>query len=172
VRVPSRRMPRAARLKSGWFGTTLALGLVALLLLGLVAVWWPLAILVAAAVFGISLIGWLRDRRVAEARKGESICQFARGFDRRTIDTWIIRAVYEEFSGAFPLRPSDRLREDLHIDDDDLDFGAISIALRTGRSLDGYERNPMYGNIKTLRDMAMFFHYQPLLSAARVRQQR
>jgi hypothetical protein len=60
----------------------------------------------------------------------------------------------------------------IRVDGDDLDFGAIHIVRRTGRSLDGYERNPMYGKIDTLRDLVMFFHHQPLVGAAQVRQQR
>jgi hypothetical protein len=161
-------MPRVQARELGWFGTVMVLGLAAFqlaalaMLLGMI--WWPLAILVLAVIVGISSIGWRRDRRIAAERKGESICQFARGFDCRSVDTWIIRAVYDEFSGAFPLRPSDRLREDLHIDGDDLDFGAIHIARRTGRTLDEYERNPFYGEMKTLHDLVMFFHHQPRLS--------
>jgi hypothetical protein len=165
-------MPQYQASKASWLVSTLVLGLVVLLLAVLVKIWWPLAILLPAAVVGGSLIGSRHDRRIAEARKGESICQFARGFDRRRIDTWIIRAVYEEFSGAFPLRSSDRFNEDLRIDGEDLEDGAIRIAQRTGRALDGYERNPMFGKVKTLRDMVMFFHHQPLLNTVQARQQR
>ena len=164
--MPARRTPPA---QGAWLGAAVAVGLV---LLPLAAIWWPPAILVPAAIVGLSSIGWRRERRITEARKGESICQFARAFDCRTIDTWIIRAVYDEFAWTFPLRPSDRLKEDLRIDGDDLDFGAVNIARRTGRSLDGYERNPMYGKIKTLRDVVMFFHHQPVLATAQARQQR
>jgi hypothetical protein len=163
-------MPKAP--EAAWFGTVLALGLAALPFVALATIWWPLAILVPTVIFAISSIGSRQDRRIAEDREGESICEFARGFDCRTIDTWIIRAVYEEFAGTFPLRPSDRFVEDLRTDSDDLDFGAIHIARRTGRSLDGYERNPMFGKIDTLRDLVMFFQHQPLLGAPQVRQQR
>jgi hypothetical protein len=167
--MPARRRTPPAQGVKACLGAAAAVGIV---LLPLAATWWPLAILVPAAIVGLSSIDWRRQRRIAEARKGESICQFARGFDCRTIDTWLIRAVYEEFVWSFPLRPSDRLKEDLRIDGDDLDFGAINIARRAGRCLDGYERNPMYGKIKTLRDVVMFFQHQPLLSAPQARQQR
>jgi hypothetical protein len=164
-------MPKARAAKAGWPAATVAFGLAALTIAVLVKVWWPLAILVPATILGVDRLLSRRDRRIAQEREGESVCQFARAFDRRHIDTWIVRAVYEEFSGSFPLRPSDRLKEDLRICDDDLDFGAIHISQRTGRTLDGYERNPMYGNVKTLRDVVMFFQHQPLLGAAQVRQQ-
>lgn len=160
-------MPPARWAKAkAWLRAAVAVGLV---LLPLAAIWWPFALIVAAAFLVGSHIGWRRDRRIAEERKGESICQFARAFDYRTFDTRIIRAVYEEYSCSFPLRVSDRLKEDLCICDDDLDFGAIHIARRTGRNLDGYERNPIYGKIKTLRDVVMFFHHQPLLNASATR---
>jgi hypothetical protein len=158
--------------KLGLLGTGLWLGALTALFTSPGLVWWPLAFVVPAVVFGMDLILSRRDRRIAEERRGESICQFARGFDCRTIDTWIIRAVYEEFSGAFPLRPSDRFKEDLRTDGEELDFGAMDIARRIGRSLDGYERNPMFGKIDTACDLVMFFHHQPLQSAAQVRQQR
>ena len=164
-------MPRAQE-EVGWPGTMLALGFGALPFVALASIWWPLAILVPAIIFGLSSIDSRRNRRIAAEREGESICDFARGFDCRAIDTWIIRAVYEQFSGAFPLRPGDRFKEDLRADGEYLYFGAIDIAQRTGRSLDGYERNPMFGKIETLRDLVMFIHHQPLLSAAQVRQQR
>jgi hypothetical protein len=32
---------------------------------------------------------------LAQARQGESICQFARAFPRRDVDAWVIRAVWE-----------------------------------------------------------------------------
>src|SRR5262245_39351363 len=166
MRTPSRKMPKTQAPKGGWHCAALALGLVAL---PLATLWWPLVILVPALIVGISSIGWHRDRRMAEARKGESICQFARGFDCRNIDSWIIRAVYEEFSGSFPLRPTDRLTEDLRIDGDDLDFSAIHIPRHMGRRLDGYGRKPMYGKIETVGEGVMFFHLQPFVSEPHVR---
>jgi hypothetical protein len=155
-------MPKAHSAAPGWLGVVLTLGLLALVLAPLAMVWWPLAFIAPAAVLGLSSIEARRDRRIAKEREGESICQFARGFDCRKVDTRITRAVYEEYSRGFPLRPSDRLKEDLRIDGDDLDFGAIDIARRTGRSLAGCERNPLYSRARTLHDVVMFFQHQPL----------
>ncbi len=47
------------------------------------------------------------------------------------------------------------------VDDEELEFSANHIARRARRSLEGYDRNPMYGKIKTLHDLVMFFHHQP-----------
>lgn len=44
------------------------------------------------------------------------------------MDTWVIRAMYEELQAhlrwdyqSFPIRPTDRLIEDLNLDADDID---------------------------------------------------
>lgn len=108
-------------------------------------------------------------RYLIREREGESICEFARDFDARQVDTWIIRAVYEQLQSnldhvhpAFPVRASDRLKEDLHLDDDDLDIDiAPEIEQRTGRSLEGSKSNPYFGKVKTVRDLVMFFQAQP-----------
>lgn len=133
--------------------------------------WWPLGFVLPVIAFCGVLVSSGRDQQLAEERKGESICQFARSFDRRIVDTKIIRAVYEEFSTTFPLRASDRLEDDLRVDGEDLDLGAMEIARRTGRTLDECERNPLFKNVNTLGDLVMFFHHQPLLEASQARQQ-
>lgn len=111
---------------------------------------------------------------IAAAREGQTICEFAREFDARAVDTWIIRAAYEQLQGqlrhihpAFPVRADDRLKEDLFLDDDDLDIDlAQEVEARTGRSLDGSAKNPSLGGIKTVRDFVLFFHSQPKSSSA------
>lgn len=116
----------------------------------------------------------VRLRRLAKAREGESICEFAREFDARSVDTWIVRAVYEQIQGqlqhvhpVFPVRSTDRLKEDLHLDDDDLDMDiAMQIEQRTGRSLGQTNANPHFGKVKTVGDLVFFFQAQPKRSAA------
>lgn len=137
--------------------------------------------LVALLLFGAFSFAYQANKReekqlrsVAEAREGESICEFAREFDTREVDTWIIRAVYEEVQwqlkpvhAAFPLRASDRLKEDLRLDDDDLDMDvAVRIEQRTGRSLDESRSNPYFGKVITVRDLVLFFQSQAKRSAA------
>jgi len=113
-------------------------------------------------------------RRLAATREGQSICEFARDFEIRTVDTWIIRAVYEQVQRqlrhvhpAFPVRAGDRLKEDLFLDDDDLDMDvAPEVEQRTGRSLDNSGANPHFGKVRTVRDLVLFFQSQPVRSAA------
>lgn len=104
-------------------------------------------------------------RAIAKARSGESICSFARSFDCRRVDPWIIRGVYEEFAGAFPVRASDSFTDDLWVCDEDLDDHGHDIAERVGRSMENTEENPMFGKVETVGDLVMFLRHQPSLAA-------
>ena len=113
----------------------------------------------------------MRRGPVARARTGESICEFTRAFDARRVDTWVIRAVYERVQQelrpvcpSFPVRASDRLKEDLRLDDDDIDLDILpDVISRTGRSMEDHKRNPLYGKVTTVADLVTFFTAQPKL---------
>jgi hypothetical protein len=113
-------------------------------------------------------------RELAASREGQSICEFAQEFDLRTFDSWIVRAVYEQVQKqlihihpAFPLRGMDRLKEDLKLDDDDLDLDiAPEVEQRTGRSLSNASDNPYFCKVQTVRDLVLFFQSQKLNGAA------
>jgi hypothetical protein len=114
--------------------------------------------------------------RLAATREGQSICEFARDFDARHVDTWVIRAVHESlqaelshFHPGFPVRASDRLLEDLQLDSDDLDMVvAVEVEQRTGRSLENVQNNPYYGRVKTVGDLVLCFQAQPADTTRRV----
>ena len=121
-----------------------------------------------ALVFAVGSIAGLfeqrRQRRLAAARAGESICTFARAFDYRRTDTRVIRAVYEELQPvfSFPLRASDRIEEDLRFDPESMDLDvAPALAERTGRPLINTEHNPYYFRVHTVADLVHFFCAQP-----------
>lgn len=109
-----------------------------------------------------------RQIRLATLRQGESICSFARSFNCRQTDTWIIRAVYEEFQPdvAFSIRRTDHFEDDLRIDCEDLGFYVERIAQRTGRDLARMEENPWYYQVQTIDSLIMFLHAQPRKPAA------
>jgi hypothetical protein len=115
-----------------------------------------------------------RLRLLSASRAGESICQFARSFEVRRTDTWVLRAVYEELqdelrwiSPAFPVRADDSLEDDLLIDSEDMDLEIVwSIAERARRSLEHPERNPFYARVVTVRDLVSFFLHQPRIRTA------
>ena len=128
-----------------------------------------LTIFLVGMGFGLAHYQRWKLNRLAEARNRESICTFARAFDARSIDPWVIRAVYEQLQEhlkptkpPFPLLPTDRLRQDLMLDDDDLDMDLVpDIAARTGRPLSGSAENPYFGKVVTVRDLVEFFCAQP-----------
>ncbi len=106
------------------------------------------------------------------AREHDSICIFARSFNCKKIDTWIIRAVYEELeknvkfeNKSFPIKPDDNIFETLKIDEEDFEFDIIEdIATRTGRSLEKLEKNSFFGKVNTASDLVYFFNEQPKLN--------
>jgi len=165
MRVPSRRMPKRPE---GGVREWVVLGAVVLgLVAGLVA--W-VGLLAAAAIVVAFLLVFEHGRRRAAAirreRAGDSICTFARSFDRRAVDPWILRATWEEFASilSFPVRATDRVDE--HIHPEDCDDIAEEIAVRAGRSLDDSKRNPMFGRVCTVRDLVLFLQHQPRVATA------
>jgi hypothetical protein len=102
---------------------------------------------------------------LAQARQGESICEFSRAFDMRNTDTWVIRAVYEQLQHqlrrvypSFPVRATDRLIEDLMLDPDDIDMDiAVDVIQRTGRSWRNGKTNPYFGRVQTAHDLVQFW---------------
>ncbi len=175
MRVASRHMPKFTHRPVGLVGWLL----IACLLAGIayLAVTKVQAFLIALS--GFAVLFWLARQQnqrevrkllsLASQREGQTICEFARDFDTRALDTWVIRAVYEQLQGlldhihpSFPVRADDRLKEDLLLDDDDLDMGlAEEVGVRTGRSIDNSATNPYFGKVKTVRDLVHFFQNQP-----------
>jgi hypothetical protein len=180
MRQPSRRIPQLPKPKPSLMGwlvlTVLATSLLYFAYSMFVAAPW----LSAAVVFVLLVTMLISSRTIkrrlaalASQRAGESICEFARSFDTRTIDTRVIRAVYEELQKelhnihpSFPIRASDFLLEDLLLDPDDLDLTlGPDIAKRTGRSLMYTSENPYFDKVRTVSDLVMFFDAQPRESA-------
>lgn len=115
-------------------------------------------------------------RRLRLARADEDIGTFARALDRRSpeFDPLVVRAVWDavqEWIGepeALPLRPSDRIVDELRIDPEDLldedELGRI--ATRAGRSLCDVELNPRSHRVETLGDLIALLATQPRVTAA------
>jgi hypothetical protein len=109
-----------------------------------------------------------RFEAMASTREKESICGFARSFNTRQTDTWVIRAAHQElqlflhsYVPGFPVRASDSLLHDLRLDSEDLEDLLLDIAARSGRSLHKPESNPYYGNVLTVSDLVLFINAQP-----------
>jgi hypothetical protein len=179
MRSPSRFMPRPRRRRHTWGVRVARVGASGLLITGVFAALLAHPLIAAAVAAGMAL-GFVplarREKRrlaaLAVTHGGESIGEFARSYDTRTVDTWVIRAVYEELPDllrsnhpSFPLRASDRF-EDLDIDDEDLEMDvAAVVAERTGRTLDDANKNPFFKELRTVADLVMFFNAQARVEA-------
>ena len=173
---PSRLMPAYAPGAVSWpwrvGGFAVLVAVVGLFAWGLWAKPVPVLTSTGAVVFIIAVLEYrnrLRLRRLAQPRAGESICSYARALPIRELDPWVVRAVFEELQPyvadhgiPFPIRPADRLAEELGVDAEELnETVAPQIAQRIGRSLDGAEHNPYYGKVMTVEDLVRFFCAQP-----------
>lgn len=180
MRVASRHMPAFTRRPLGLAAWLFIVCILAVGVYFLIAKPGELLIVlgVFAALFWLALQRNKREEKklltLASEREGQSICEFTRDFDTRAVDTWIIRAVYEQLQGQlqhvhpkFPVRADDRLKEDLLLDDDDLDMDlAQEVEARTGRLIDDTGSNPYFGKVRTVRDFVLFFQNQPKSSNA------
>ncbi|MBL1436368.1 MAG: hypothetical protein COB08_009245 [Rhodobacteraceae bacterium] len=134
-------------------------------------------ILAGLIVFvGFELVGsdYLWNKKFSayiKARPNDSICTFARAFDRHKVDPWIIRAVYNDLQFSlqkngqnFPLRASDDLWNGLPIDPDEIEFDMWeALPPMVGRDMQNYESNPYFAKVQTVGDLVLFFNAQPLL---------
>ena len=113
-------------------------------------------------------------KEMLQNRQHESICTFSRYFECRKVDTWVIRAVYEQLQNHldkkfcnFPIRPTDDVFTDLLIDDDDFQLDIVDeIAQRTGRTLDNAESNIYYEKANIVENLVYFFNEQPKTNEA------
>ncbi len=111
---------------------------------------------------------------MADKRQGLSICQFARQFSPHTVDTWVIRAVWNTLQGngyidyPLPLKASDKLDDDLDLvnDADELEELVGDIAARCGRDLRGIEDNPFLP-ITTVGSLVSVLNAQPMTQERR-----
>ena len=159
MRIPSRRMPADPRMGPFAAAASLVVLMALLALPGLAR--WELAFVGPGLFAAVNLRELVRARRMRDARRGESICTFARAFDLRSIDARIVRATYEELSTdlGYPVRPDDRL--DQGFEPEDVDTLMEDIAARAGRGSNDTTRNPLRGKVQTLRDLVHFVNHQP-----------
>lgn len=186
MRTPSRFLfsPRPARVTAPG-GLILALlggGLlywIYTMVVGFIEDGEPLIFIVAAAVAWLAVASWRDSRQrknqwraLAQQRSGQSICDFARSFDTRKVDTWVIRAVWNSLSSqinaagphgySVPLSADDRL-EIFALDDEEELFDTLTeIAERAGRDLQLLLQEGWSHPVVTVRDMVMLLNAQPM----------
>ena len=131
----------------------------------------PTLIVSAVIVLWVLCANRVHDRQLdalRRARPGQTICHFARDFDRRGLDAWVVHATWDALQPyvsragiPFPLRAEDALEETLLIDGDELDYLVKDIARRAGRSFDHTEVNPYYGSVHTAGSLVRFLQAKP-----------
>ena len=148
--------------------TDVALTLLSYLLKGVLFL-FIFSLLVVVSSF---LIYRFRFRRLMQTRAGLSICQFARSFDYRHVDTKIIRAVYEGFQREaqhsvkdFPVKASDDIAKVYGMVGEDLEEFAEELAGELGRRWGEFEENPLYGQVTLVGDLVLFLNRQPKAGA-------
>ncbi len=167
MQIPSRFMPKFKSREIGPFGSFIFTLLIFSPFLFLM--WkFPVTVVAVPIIFVWQYLIGQRDKehfnQLSKGRDGESICTFSRHFNCHYIDTWIIRAVYEEIYDyvKIPIRPTDDVIKDLKIDEEDFEWDIVeAIAKRTGRSLENCASNPYYGKANTLEGLVFFFNCQP-----------
>jgi hypothetical protein len=167
-------MPPAPSAKTGLGGWVFLCGMAAVLLYFLVT--RPVGFLgTVGALVILSLI--IERKRVTELlpvvqdRTGEDIGTFARAFARRSdppIDPWAIRAVWNaiypltEVQGKrIPLRPTDRIVEDLGIDSEEIEYLVPELTQQCERKKGDWDRNPHYQELGTVGGLVRFISAQP-----------
>jgi hypothetical protein len=154
-----------ANLPTQWFFGVIFIGM---LLTAFIAN--PMITAALMGLVGISIfIENRRRNKLAQSRPAESICTFARSFDRHKLDSNVVRAVYEEVNkyicGAveFPLRVDDQLFDSkgLNLDPDDVDEILKAAAYRANKSIEHTEHNPFYDKVNTVADLVSFLMAQP-----------
>lgn len=137
--------------------------------------WLTLFIVSLIAAANQEKIKLLEKRRImADKRQGLSICQFARQFAPRTVDTWIIRAVWNTLQEngyigyPLPLKADDKLDEDLDLVNDAVELEELveDIATRCGRDLTGIENN-QFLPIVTVGSLVRVLNAQPMTQERR-----
>lgn len=106
-------------------------------------------------------------------RVGEDIGTFALAFDRRAepFDTWVIRATWDAIipfvsfeGGHVPLRPTDRLGDDIGIDSEQVYDVVYEVLIRAGRANADWINNPyVHKDPETIGDIVRLVTYQPLV---------
>lgn len=174
MKKPSRYMPKRKELK---YVDRKTLAALVLLPAALFIIILPRYFGVIAAImfygwyFAMNYWGTVHDdkhfKKISQGREKDNICTFSRYFDCNQVDTWVIRAVFEEiqdYCSQVLIRPDDNVFDDLLIDEEDYTDDLVpEIADRCGRSLEGGENNSNWGETNTLKGLIYFLNSQPKL---------
>ena len=125
------------------------------------------ALIIAIAIW--TAIEHYRMKKLATKRGNANICEYARSFDFRNVDTKIMREVWNElqlylgkYNGKpFPIKAEDTFEQNYKIDSDDLDDIYWSVADRLNISTEQPENNPYFDKVTNVRNLVLFLNNQP-----------
>lgn len=165
-RGPSRLgLPPKGADSLGPLGTLLVLLLLVVALLW--CLWWAPVFTLGCLVclLGLAGLSARHNSRLRAQRSDESICTFARGFGRRAVDTWVVRATYEELAqwAGFPPRATDRLSEEYGIEDDDVLDLVELVAERAGVDEGSLDSGSGMAPLETTGDVVRYLSRRPLI---------
>ncbi|MDP2523865.1 hypothetical protein Q8W30_14915 [Neptunomonas phycophila] len=120
------------------------------------------------------IVDHYRMKKVATERGNPNICEYARSFDYRNVDTKIMREVWNEvqlnlgsYNGKpFPVKSDDMFEETYSMHPDDLDDIYWSVADRLGIDTEKPESNPYFNKVTSVKNLVLFLHNQPRTSNA------
>jgi len=120
-----------------------------------------------ASVYAIA--NYFMLKKLSLERGDANICEYARSFDYRVVDTKIMREVWNEVQQIlgsqngkpFPIKADDLLEKTYNIDPDDLDEIYWKVADRLGIDTQNPEENPLFNKVTSVRNLVMFLHHQP-----------
>jgi hypothetical protein len=131
------------------------------------------ALYIIVPVFFVAVVYAIADnfklKKILLERGDPNICEYARSFDYRVVDTKIMREVWNEIQQSlgnyngkpFPIKADDLLYGTYSIDPEDLDEIYWTVADRLGIDTRNPEVNPLFNKVTTVRNLVMFLHHQP-----------
>ena len=117
-------------------------------------------------IIGIIILGVIytffdhqRMKKIAIERGEPNICEYARSFDYRDVDTKILREVWNELQdclgkydgNSFPIQADDLFDSTYKIDPDDLDEAYWAVADRLGIDTEKPEGNPYWNKVTSVK---------------------
>ncbi len=135
------------------------------------AIYIIIGLIVIGAIY--TVVEHRRMKKISLERGEPKLCEDARSFDYRNVDTKIIREVWNElqeclgkYNGKpFPIKAEDLFDDTYKLDPDDLDDAYWAVADRLGIDTENPENNPYWNKVTSVKNLVLFLHNQPRLNA-------
>jgi hypothetical protein len=130
------------------------------------------ALILVGLIYGV--FDHFRMKTLAQKRGEPNICEYARSFDYRNVDTNVMREVWKEvqdylgnYNGTpFTVQADDLFKDTYNLHPDDLDEIYWTVADRLGIDTESPEENPYFNQVTSVRNLVMFLHHQPKVGNA------